>query len=43
MLNVGDEAPAFTAPSDTGEQVSLKDLLDRTLVLFFFPKADTPG
>jgi peroxiredoxin Q/BCP len=43
MLNVGDKAPAFTLPSDSGAKVSLKDLLDQTLVLFFFPKADTPG
>jgi thioredoxin-dependent peroxiredoxin len=43
MLNVGDKAPDFTLPSDSGEDISLKDLLDRTLVLYFFPKADTPG
>ena len=43
MLNVGDKAPAFTVPSDTGEKVSLKDLLKKNVVLFFFPKADTPG
>ncbi len=43
MLNVGDKAPAFSLLSDSGEQVSLKSLLDKTLVLYFFPKADTPG
>lgn len=43
MLNVGDKALDFTLPSDSGEQKSLKSLLDRTLVLYFFPKADTPG
>jgi cytochrome oxidase Cu insertion factor (SCO1/SenC/PrrC family) len=43
MLNVGDKAPDFTLPSDSGEDIRLKDLLDRTLVLYFFPKADTPG
>jgi len=43
MLNVGDKAPAFTLPSDSGEQVSLKSLLGQTLVLYFYPRADTPG
>lgn len=43
MLNVGDKAPGFSLLSDLGEKVSLKDLLGETLVLFFFPKADTPG
>ena len=43
MLNVGDKAPDFKVLSDTGEKVSLKGLLDKTVVLFFFPKADTPG
>jgi peroxiredoxin Q/BCP len=43
MLNVGDQAPSFTLLSDSGEKVSLKDLLGKTLVLYFFPRADTPG
>ena len=43
MLNVGDKAPDFCLPSHTGEEVSLKDFRGRTLVLYFFPKADTPG
>ena len=43
MLNVGDEAPDFSLPSHTGEEVSLGDFKGKTLVLFFFPKADTPG
>ena len=43
MLGVGDKAPAFTLPSDSGANVTLKDLLGETLVIFFFPKADTPG
>jgi len=43
MLNPGDKAPSFTLPSDSGVQVSLKDLRDRNLILYFFPKADTPG
>lgn len=43
MLNVGDKAPDFSLPSDSGAQVSLKDFRDKTLVLYFFPRADTPG
>jgi peroxiredoxin Q/BCP len=43
MLNVGDRAPDFSVPSDSGTEVSLKDFKGRTLVLYFFPKADTPG
>lgn len=43
MLNVGDKAPDFSLPSDSGGKASLKDFLDKTLVLYFFPKADTPG
>ena len=43
MLKAGDKAPDFSLQSDSGTNVSLKDLLDQTLVLYFFPKADTPG
>jgi len=43
MLKVGDKAPDFTLPSQTGDNVSLKDFKGKTLVLYFFPKADTPG
>jgi peroxiredoxin Q/BCP len=43
MLNVGDQAPEFSVPSDTGEKVSLTDFRGKNLVLYFFPKADTPG
>jgi thioredoxin-dependent peroxiredoxin len=43
MLNPGDKSPAFSLLSDAGEKVTLKDLLGKTLVLYFFPKADTPG
>jgi thioredoxin-dependent peroxiredoxin len=43
MLNVGDKAPAFSLLSDAGKKVTLRELLDKTLVLYFFPKADTPG
>lgn len=43
MLKVGDKAPDFTLPSQSGGSVSLKDFKGKTLVLYFFPKADTPG
>jgi len=43
MLNAGDKAPDFTLPSHSGEKVSLEDFKGKTLVLYFFPKADTPG
>jgi peroxiredoxin Q/BCP len=43
MLNLGDQAPDFTLPSDSGANLSLKDFQGKKLVLYFFPKADTPG
>jgi thioredoxin-dependent peroxiredoxin len=43
MLNVGDKAPEFTLPSDSGKEVGLRDFAGNPLVLYFFPKADTPG
>lgn len=43
MLNVGDKAPDFSLLSQAGEKVNLKDFRGKTLVLYFFPKADTPG
>jgi len=43
MLKVGDKAPAFVLPSDAGKSVSLKEQLNKHLVLYFFPKANTSG
>jgi peroxiredoxin Q/BCP len=43
MLRIGDNAPAFTLSSDKGDQVSLRDFEGKHVVLFFFPKASTPG
>jgi peroxiredoxin Q/BCP len=43
MLKIGDKAPVFTLASDKGEHVSLKDFGGKHIVLFFFPKANTPG
>jgi thioredoxin-dependent peroxiredoxin len=42
-LEPGAKAPAFTLPVDGGSSVSLKDFMGRNLVLYFYPKADTPG
>jgi thioredoxin-dependent peroxiredoxin len=42
-LVAGAKAPAFTLDRDGGGKVSLKDFKGRNLVLYFYPKADTPG
>lgn len=42
-LEVGVKAPAFTLDRDGATRVSLKDFKGRKLVLYFYPKADTPG
>jgi thioredoxin-dependent peroxiredoxin len=42
-LEVGSKAPAFTLPRDGGGSVSLGDFKGRNLVIYFFPRADTPG
>jgi peroxiredoxin Q/BCP len=39
----GDKAPAFEMPASGGRTVSLKAMKDRPFVLYFYPKADTPG
>ena len=42
-LSEGARAPAFTLPADAGKNVSLADYRGRKLVIFFYPRADTPG
>jgi peroxiredoxin Q/BCP len=42
-LNAGDKAPDFTLPTDGGGSVSLSDLKGKKVVLYFYPKDDTPG
>ncbi|MGD0533015.1 MAG: thioredoxin-dependent thiol peroxidase [Methyloceanibacter sp.] len=42
-LKVGDKAPDFTLPTDGGGKVSLKALKGKKVVLYFYPKDDTPG
>ena len=43
MLKVGDKAPDFAATDHRGKLVRLADFLGKTLVMWFYPKADTPG
>ena len=43
MLNIGDQAPEFTLASDQNQNVSLKDLRGKKVILFFYPKDNTPG
>ena len=42
-LQTGDQAPDFTLPDQEGTPVKLSDLRGQTVVLYFYPKADTPG
>jgi thioredoxin-dependent peroxiredoxin len=42
-LAPGDPAPDFTLPDQEGNPVTLSDLKGKTVVLYFYPKADTPG
>ena len=42
-LNEGDKAPAFDLPSDSGKNVKLSDYKGKKVVLYFYPKDDTPG
>lgn len=43
MLKEGDKAPEFTVQDASGEQISLADFRGRKVVLYFYPKDDTPG
>ena len=43
ILAVGTVAPAFTAKDDAGKTIALSDFADKTVVLYFYPKDDTPG
>jgi thioredoxin-dependent peroxiredoxin len=42
-VDVGDPAPDFTTVTDDGREISLHDLRGKTVVLYFYPRADTPG
>ncbi|HEX2266449.1 MAG TPA: thioredoxin-dependent thiol peroxidase [Solirubrobacterales bacterium] len=43
MLSEGDKAPDFALPDQNGEEVKLSDLRGQTVVLYFYPKANTSG
>ena len=43
MLEAGASAPDFSLPDQAGEKISLADLEGETFVLYFYPRADTPG
>jgi peroxiredoxin len=42
-MKVNDNAPDFSTTDENGKEVALKDFRGKTVVLFFYPKADTPG
>jgi peroxiredoxin Q/BCP len=42
-ININDKAPEFTLPDQNGKEVSLNSLRGKHVVLFFYPRADTPG
>src|SRR4029077_10359672 len=43
MLEQGTAAPDFELPDENGDAVKLSDLKGQTVVLYFYPRADTPG
>lgn len=43
VLNEGDKAPSFTAKDQNGNEVSLADYKGKNIILYFYPKDDTPG
>lgn len=43
MLNIGDKAPNFTLPDKDGNNISLSDFLGKKVIVYFYPKDNTPG
>lgn len=43
MIETGEKAPEFTLPDQDGNDVNLSDFAGKTVVLYFYPRADTPG
>lgn len=42
-ININDKAPEFTLQDENGKEISLKGLRGKVVVLYFYPRADTPG
>ena len=42
-VKIGSKAPSFSAPDQSGKTVSLADFKGKTVILYFYPKDDTPG
>ena len=42
-MEVNDKAPDFNTTDENGKEVALRDFRGKTIVMFFYPKADTPG
>ena len=42
-LNVGDKAPLFSTPDQNGDLIKLEDLKGKKVILYFYPKDNTPG
>jgi cytochrome oxidase Cu insertion factor (SCO1/SenC/PrrC family) len=42
-MNINDKAPDFSLQDENGKEVALKALRGKTVVLYFYPRADTPG
>lgn len=43
LIDAGEKAPDFTLPDANGNSISLKDCSGKKIILWFFPKANTPG
>jgi thioredoxin-dependent peroxiredoxin len=42
-MHIHDKAPEFTLQDEDGKDISLKDLRGKIVILFFYPRANTPG
>jgi cytochrome oxidase Cu insertion factor (SCO1/SenC/PrrC family) len=42
-MHINDKAPDFTLQDENGKEIALKDLRGKTVVLYFYPRANTPG
>jgi len=42
-MKINDKAPEFTLPDENGKEVSLQAFRGKTVILFFYPRASTPG